>query len=235
MQQFIESLNSRFKESGAKELLSWFLQEYRGRIAFSTSLGAEDQVITHMISTLPGKLFIFTLDTGRMFQETYDLIEVTRKKYHCNIQVCFPDAAGVEEMVKTRGVNLFYESVENRKRCCHVRKIQPLTRALQGMKVWITGLRREQSITRSDTPLVEWETEMDLIKVNPLVNWSNDEVWDYISRFHVPVNELHRKGYPSIGCMPCTRPVAPGEDIRSGRWWWELPQFRECGIHRKSK
>jgi len=235
MQQFIESLNSRFKESGAKELLSWFLQEYRGRIAFSTSLGAEDQVITHMISTLPGKLFIFTLDTGRMFQETYDLIEVTRKKYYCNIQVCFPDAAGVEEMVKTRGVNLFYESVENRKRCCHVRKIQPLTRALQGMKVWITGLRREQSITRSDTPLVEWETEMNLIKVNPLINWSNDEVWDYISRFHVPVNELHRKGYPSIGCMPCTRPVAPGEDIRSGRWWWELPQFRECGIHRKSK
>ncbi len=235
MQQFIESLNSRFKESGAKELLSWFLQEYRGRIAFSTSLGAEDQVITHMISTLPGKLFIFTLDTGRMFQETYDLIEVTRKKYYCNIQVCFPDAAGVEEMVKTRGVNLFYESVENRKRCCHVRKIQPLTRALQGMKVWITGLRRGQSITRSDTPLVEWETEMNLIKVNPLINWSNDEVWDYISRFHVPVNELHRKGYPSIGCMPCTRPVAPGEDIRSGRWWWELPQFRECGIHRKSK
>lgn len=235
MEQFIDSLNSRFKGSQASEVLSWFSQEYKGRIAFSTSLGAEDQVITHIISTLPDKINIFTLDTGRMFQETYDLMEVTRKKYRCNIQVFFPDAGEVEEMVRTRGPNLFYDSVENRKRCCHVRKIQPLTRALRGMKVWITGLRREQSVTRSDTRLVEWDAEMNLIKVNPLINWLNRSVWNYISLHHIPVNELHGKGYPSIGCMPCTRPVEPGEDIRSGRWWWELSQFKECGIHRKLK
>ena len=197
------------------------------------SLGAEDQVITHMIAQRKLKIKIFTLDTGRLFQETYDLMEITRKKYGIALDICFPDHSQVEEMVNDKGVNLFYESIENRRLCCHIRKKEPLKRALAGMKVWITGMRKEQSVTRTESNLIEWDPELEIIKVNPLIQWTDERVWQYIRQEKIPVSELHSKGYPSIGCLPCTRPVQPGEDIRSGRWWWELPQFKECGLHVK--
>jgi phosphoadenosine phosphosulfate reductase len=204
---------------------------YGDKVAFSTSLGVEDQVITQMLSTFDNSTRIFTLDTGRLFQESYELLEITCKKYGLPIRVYFPDTAEVESMVSEGGPNLFYESIEKRKFCCHVRKVKPLHRALGGIKVWITGLRKDQSVTRVNMDVVEWDEDYGLLKVNPLMGWSNDDVWKYVALHHIPVSELHAKGYPSIGCQPCTRPVKPGEDLRSGRWWWELPQNRECGLH----
>ncbi len=233
MKEKIEALNNRFRDSGPEEMLNWFAGKYKEKIAFSTSLGAEDQVITYMLATLQIPVRVFTLDTGRLFQETYDLLDITQKKYGITIDVYFPEAAHVEEMVKSKGINLFYDSVENRRLCCHIRKIEPLKRALQGMDVWITGLRKDQSVTRSDASMIEWDATFEIIKINPLINWDSDTTWKYLREKNIPVNELHAQGYPSIGCMPCTRAVQPGEDVRAGRWWWELPQFKECGLHKK--
>ena len=234
MEDRVDALKRQFFDSGPEEALSWFLSEFIDKIAFSTSLGAEDQVITHMLAGLKQPVKIFTLDTGRIFQETYDILDITRKKYGMPIEVHFPDAARVEEMVNAKGINLFYESVENRRLCCHIRKIEPLHRALEGMEVWITGLRKEQSVTRSGASMVEWDASQSILKLNPLVHWSNKTLWQYISEKKIPVNELHSQGFPSIGCMPCTRAVQPGEDVRAGRWWWELPQNKECGLHKKT-
>ena len=234
MQDQIDNLNQRFGTATPQDLLTFLAGEYPGRVAFSTSLGAEDQVITDIIGRLNLPVRIFTLDTGRLFQETYDLIDITSKKYGIPIEIIFPEAGAVEQMVRKDGINLFYDSVENRQRCCRIRKIEPLKRALEGMSVWITGMRKEQSVTRTLTPLAEYDPAYRLIKVNPLIYWTMDEVWAYLRKNHVPVSDLHAKGYPSIGCLPCTRPVGPGEDLRSGRWWWELPEFRECGLHKKS-
>jgi len=233
MKERVAELIRRHQDSSPEELLRGFIAGFRGKIAFSTSLGAEDQVITDMVAAIGLPLKIFTLDTGRLFQETYDLLDITQKKYGLGISIYFPDAARVEEMVRSKGINLFYESVENRRLCCHIRKIEPLKRALDGMEVWITGMRKEQSVTRADAGLIEWDATHNIIKVNPLINWSNEMVWKYIDEKKIPVNELHSKGYPSIGCLPCTRAVRPGEDVRSGRWWWELPEFKECGLHKK--
>jgi phosphoadenosine phosphosulfate reductase len=217
----------------AREAIAFFIREFEGRIGLSTSLGAEDQVITQMIAGLNRDAYIFTLDTGRLFQETYDLIDVTEKRYKVKIRVFFPDAALVEEMVNTKGVNLFFESMENRKFCCHIRKIEPLKRALAPLDAWISGIRRNQAVTRKKVSLVEWDELNQIVKINPLVDWSEDELWDYIRENNIPYNALHDKGFPSIGCMPCTRAVEPGEDVRAGRWWWELPEFRECGLHKR--
>jgi phosphoadenosine phosphosulfate reductase len=214
-----------------QDILSFFVTRYSGKIGFSSSLGAEDQVLTDMICNIDRSIRIFTLDTGRLFQETYDLLHITEKKYGIKIHTYFPDAAKVEKMVEEYGINLFYESVENRKLCCEIRKIEPLKRALAGMKVWITGLRREQSVTRSELQAVEWDEASGMIKVSPLIDWSEEQVWEYIREHKIPYNELHDKGYPSIGCLPCTRAVQPGESVRSGRWWWELPENKECGLH----
>ena len=233
MEEKIAALNHLFLNTAPGELLSWFTTEFKGKVSFSTSLGAEDQVISHFIAMQKLPVKIFTLDTGRLYQETYDLLAITRKKYDLDIDIYFPDPARVEEMVNAKGINLFYESIENRRLCCHIRKIEPLTRALAGMEVWITGMRKEQSVTRSGASLIEWDPVLKIIKVNPLIQWSNEMVWQYIHDHKIPVNELHLKGYPSIGCLPCTRPIQPGEDVRSGRWWWELPQFKECGLHAK--
>ena len=233
MDQKIENYNSRLNGSSPQEIIRFFAEEFPGRIAFATSLGAEDQVIAEMIAGIEPDMKILTLDTGRLFQETYDLLDITRKKYGLNIEVCFPDAMDVEEMVNSRGINLFYDNVENRKLCCFIRKTEPLTRALQGMDSWICGLRRDQSVTRQEIKAVEWDNIQKKIKVNPLVNWNLEQVWDYIHAQKIPYNTLHDKGYPSIGCLPCTRAVLPGEDIRAGRWWWESPENRECGLHRK--
>lgn len=227
----IEALNEQLKQASAQEVVDFFLKQYKGRIALSSSLGAEDQVLTDMVVKADSSARIFTLDTGRLFPETYDLIDATNKKYGIKIEVFFPDAAAVESMVHTGGINLFYDSIENRKKCCHVRKIEPLKRAFSGLDVWICGLRKDQSITRFYSKLVEWDENNNLLKVNPLINWREKEVWDYIHTHQVPYNVLHDKGFPSIGCQPCTRAVAKGEDVRAGRWWWELPEHKECGLH----
>jgi phosphoadenosine phosphosulfate reductase len=233
MVQKIEEYNTQLEEASPQEIIQFFAKEFQGSIAFATSLGVEDQVITEMIADIDPEMRIFTLDTGRLFQETYDLLDVTRKKYGLAIDVFFPDPMDVEEMVNSHGINLFYDSVENRKLCCFIRKTEPLSRALQGIDLWICGLRRDQSITRQKIKAVEWDPIQKKIKVNPLVNWSLEQVWEYVHAHKIPYNTLHDKNYPSIGCLPCTRAVLPNEDIRAGRWWWESPENRECGLHQK--
>ncbi|MCX6306522.1 MAG: phosphoadenylyl-sulfate reductase [Bacteroidetes bacterium] len=227
------ALNEKFREASPQDVLRWFATNFPAKVAFSTSLGAEDQVITQMLSGIDIPVKMFTLDTGRLFQETYDLLDLSQKKYSVCIDVYFPDTAAVENMVQSKGINLFYETIENRQLCCHIRKIEPLKRALAGMDVWITGMRNDQSVTRAQAALVEWDPVYEIIKINPLIRWTSESVWEYINTWKIPVNELHAKGYPSIGCLPCTRAVEPGEDVRSGRWWWELPEFKECGLHKR--
>jgi phosphoadenosine phosphosulfate reductase len=228
----IEELNKKFKGKPVTEILDYFLREYKGKIAFASSLGAEDQVLNHLIAGIDPDTRIFTLDTGRLFQETYDLIDRTNSRYRIRMEVYFPDAQQVEKMVHEKGLNLFYESVENRKLCCHIRKVEPLNRALKGVDIWITGLRREQSLNRKEMALVEKDdSRMGLLKLNPLIDWTHEMVWDYIKEHNIPYNSLHDKGFPSIGCLPCTRAVEPGEDFRAGRWWWEMEGKKECGLH----
>jgi len=231
--QLISDYNERLKDLPVDEVLHFFIRKFKGKIGFSTSLGAEDQAITKMIADIDPDMYIFTLDTGRMFPETYDLLDVTMQRYNVSIKVFFPQQHEVEEMVNRKGINLFYESIENRKLCCHIRKIEPLKRALEHVDVWISGLRREQSVTREDLALVEWDNLNHKIKLNPLINWTAMDLWDYIKRNNIPYNRLHDQGFPSIGCQPCTRAVEPGEDIRAGRWWWEHPELKECGLHKK--
>ena len=233
MQDKILTLTRQFQDSPPGTILTWFAAQFPGKIAFSTSLGAEDQVIIEMLSRINLPVKIFTLDTGRLFQETYDLLDISQKKYGLPIEVYFPAAGSVEEMVRSKGINLFYQSVEDRQLCCNVRKIEPLKRALAGMEIWVTGMRKEQSVTRTNSALIEWDPVYGIIKVNPLIVWTNEMVWQYIREMKIPVNELHGKGYPSIGCLPCTRAVQPEEDVRSGRWWWEMAEFKECGLHKK--
>jgi len=229
----IDGWNERFGKGTAEELLAFFLNEFKGRIALSSSMSVEDQLLTKMVVSIDPEARVFTLDTGRLFPETYDLIDRTAKKYKVNLEVFFPESADVEEMVQTKGMNLFYSSIENRKFCCQVRKLKPLARALSGLDVWITGLRREQSVTRVDMQMVEWDDNNNLLKLNPLINWSEEEVWEQVKKDNIPYNPLHKKGFVSIGCQPCTRAVLPGEDPRAGRWWWENPDTRECGLHKR--
>ena len=233
IEQQIKELNDLYSDSPAEEVLSFFINKYGDKIAFATSLGAEDQILTHIIAGIDPQTRIITLDTGRLFPETLDLIETTNLRYNINIRVFFPDAGQVESMVNTKGINLFYDSIENRKECCHIRKILPLTRAMSGTEAWISGLRSEQSVTRKDLKLLEWDSNFNLIKINPLRNWSEKQVWEYIHTHNIPYNKLHDNNYPSIGCQPCTRAVNPGDDIRAGRWWWEQPEHKECGLHQK--
>ncbi|MEE4198429.1 MAG: phosphoadenylyl-sulfate reductase [Bacteroidales bacterium] len=228
-----KQLSRQLKNHTAEEVIQYVTDHFGPKIAFASSLGAEDQVITDMLSKILKETTIFTLDTGRLFPETYDLIEKTCNHYDLKIKVYFPDYHKVEEMVAEKGINLFYKSVENRERCCYLRKKEPLKRAFQGLDAWICGLRREQSITRLNNQVVEWDEQNGLFKINPLIEWPEQEVWEYIQRYQVPYNELHDKGFPSIGCQPCTRAVKPGEDIRAGRWWWEEPEKRECGLHNR--
>jgi phosphoadenosine phosphosulfate reductase len=232
-QGVIKNWNKQFGNGTAEDLLKYFLEKYKGKIALSSSMSVEDQLLTEMVLNIDSEARIFTLDTGRLFPETYDLIDRTAKKYNANIEVYFPESADVEEMVRTKGMNLFYSSIENRKLCCQLRKLKPLARALQGLEVWITGLRREQSVTRVDMQMVEWDENNNLLKLNPLINWTEDEVWERVKKNNIPYNPLHKKGFVSIGCQPCTRAVLPGEDPRAGRWWWENPDTRECGLHKR--
>ena len=215
-----------------EETLTFLANEYEGKVVFSTSFGQEDQVITALIANNDLPITIFTLDTGRLFQETYDVFHKTQKKYKKEIKVYFPEASAVEKLLETKGPNSFYESVENRKDCCFIRKVAPLIKALKGNAIWITGLRAEQSENRNNLDLFEYDAHFDIIKFNPLLRWTLEEVQKYIDDNNVPQNALHKKGFVSIGCAPCTRAIAEGEDIRAGRWWWES-SHKECGLHQK--
>jgi phosphoadenosine phosphosulfate reductase len=229
----ITELNKTYSKASPSETMQFCASRYAGATTLSSSLGAEDQLLTHIIATEKIPVSVFTLDTGRLYAETYSLMERTREKYALPITVYFPDALQVETMVNNKGVNLFYESIENRKLCCHVRKMEPLKRALKGMDCWITGLRREQSEFRSEMQLFEWDEAFNILKVNPLINFTEEDVWQFIRKNHVPYNTLHDKNYKSIGCAPCTRAVHDGDDARSGRWWWEDAGHKECGLHER--
>ena len=228
----VQTLLEKTKDFSIEETFSFLANEYKDQVVFSTSFGQEDQVITAMIAKSEAPITIFTLDTGRLFQETYDVFHRTQKKYKLPIKVYFPEAKAVEELLEKKGPNSFFESVENRKECCFIRKVVPLKKALAGNKIWITGLRAEQSENRSDLHLFEYDANFDLVKFNPLLKWTLEEVQKYIDDNNVPQNSLHKKGFVSIGCAPCTRAIAPGEDIRAGRWYWEQ-SHKECGLHGK--
>ena len=206
-------------------------KEFPGRVTFSSSFSYEDQAITHEIlsNNLPVK--IFTLDTGRLFAETYSVWSSTNSKYNTSIKAYYPQAEPLQEYIVANGPNAFYESVELRKACCNIRKVEPLKRALAGNAVWITGLRAEHSANRHDLPILEWDESNNIIKYHPLLHWTTEEVIQHIRENNIPYNPLHDKGFISIGCAPCTRAVKPGEDFRAGRWWWEDASKKECGLH----
>lgn len=233
----ISRLSEDFERKSPQEVLGWALEEFSPHIALASSFGAEDVVLIDMLSRLHPKGRVFTLDTGRLPQETYDLMEAIRERYQLEIEVYSPDTGTVEKMVREHGPNLFYRSIELRKLCCGVRKVEPLKRALSELRAWITGLRRDQAVTRSDIRKVEVDQDHGgILKINPIAGWTWEEVWSYIRAHDVPYNKLHDQGYPSIGCAPCTRAVQPGEDLRAGRWWWELdPAKKECGLHVKDE
>ena len=227
----VTTLALRADPMPAEDVLRLALEKFGHRAALSSSFGAEDMVLIDMLATIDPKARIFTLDTARLPQETYNVIDATRQKYGVTVEVFFPQPDAVQSMVAEHGMNLFYHSVENRKLCCGIRKTEPLRRALSGLDAWITGLRREQSITRTAVHKIEWDEGNKLVKVNPLADWSHEDVWAYIREHNVPYNALHDRGYPSIGCAPCTRAIQPGEHERAGRWWWEHPETKECGLH----
>ncbi|WP_396167906.1 phosphoadenylyl-sulfate reductase [Flavobacterium sp.] len=228
----VNALLEKTKGFSIEETLVFLASEYQGKVVFSTSFGQEDQVITALIAKNDLPITIFTLDTSRLFQETYDVFYKTLKKYKKEIKVFFPEAASVEKLLETKGPNSFYDSVENRKECCFIRKVAPLTKALKGNAIWITGLRAEQSENRNSFDLFEYDAHFDIIKFNPLLKWSLKEVEDYLEKNNVPQNALHKQGFVSIGCAPCTRAITADEDIRAGRWWWES-SHKECGLHQK--
>lgn len=228
-------VNEDLQTRSPQEVLEWALNEFHPNIALAWS-GAEDIAVADMMIKINPEARIFTLDTGRLNPETYDLIDRVRDKYGIDIEVMFPNSAEVEEMVHNKGMNLFYKSVENRKLCCSVRKVKPLKRILSSLDAWVTGLRRDQAVTRTALNKVEIDDAFGgIVKVNPIADWSHEDVWAYIRKNDVPYNDLHDNGYPSIGCAPCTRTVKAGEDIRAGRWWWESPDTKECGLHVKEK
>lgn len=229
--EHLQSLNDAVGQSkNLKLLFSLAIDAKFGKICFSTSLGQEDQVLTDYIFANNLNIDVFTLDTGRLFQETYDVLSSSQKKYGKSIQTYFPDQNEVEELVANQGINGFYDSVQNRKDCCSVRKINPLKRALESYDVWVTGLRSEQSENRSNFKVFEYDSQFRIIKFNPLMNWTRPEVLNYLKSSNTPQNSLHQQGYVSIGCAPCTRAVREGEHSRSGRWWWES-SHKECGLH----
>jgi phosphoadenosine phosphosulfate reductase len=230
--QSIETISNSMESKTAEDVLKWALEEYHPRIGLASSFGAEDVVIIDMLAKINKDAKIFTLDTGRLNQETYDVMDAIRDKYDIKIEVYFPDQKEVEDMVNNYGLNLFYKSVEYRKLCCEIRKVKPLNRALSNLDAWITGLRREQTGTRTNVKKVEIDNAHNgIIKINPLADWTWDMVWEYVKKNDVPYNKLHDKGYPSIGCEPCTRAIKEGEPFRAGRWWWEDNAHKECGLH----
>jgi phosphoadenosine phosphosulfate reductase len=215
------------------DALTWLAKEFPGKVIFSTSFSAEDQVIAHPILSNNIPVGIFTLDTGRLFTETYSVWNATNEKYSAKIKAYYPDRILLEQFVNEKGPNSFYESVDNRKQCCYIRKVEPLKRALSGNEVWVTGLRAEHSPERKNLQQVEWDEGNKIIKYHPLLLWTTEEVRNYINEHDVPYNILHDRGFVSIGCAPCTRAVKAGEDFRAGRWWWESAGRKECGLHER--
>ncbi|SMO67912.1 phosphoadenylyl-sulfate reductase [Solitalea koreensis] len=226
----IKRLEEKVKDLTLTQSLTCVANEFPGKVVFSTSFGMEDQVITDAIAREKVDIEIFTLDTGRLFNETYEVFSKTMARYKKRIVAFYPDAEEIQQFVSTKGINSFYESVENRKECCRIRKIEPLKRALSGSQIWVTGIRAEQSPNRQNFHLFEWDENFNIIKFNPLLHWKSMRVREYINNYKVPYNYLHDKGFLSIGCAPCTRAIEPGEDERAGRWWWEDSK-KECGLH----
>jgi len=223
-------LQQAFDNQPIEAALKTVADLFPGGVKFSSSLGQEDQVLTDIIARNGIGVTIFTIDTGRLFNEVYETLEKTQARYKIPVEVYFPQSAAVEQMVNEKGINLFYESVPNRQLCCNIRKVEPLNRALQNASVWITGLRAGQTQHRTQVPMVEWLPDKKIYKINPLLHWSFDDILQYIHQYDVPYNPLHDKGFISIGCAPCTRAIEPGEDPRAGRWWWEA-SHKECGLH----
>ena len=228
----IKSLNEEFSNKTPRNILEWCIKELNQNIVLATSFQAQGMVVVDMLMRIDNNARIFTVDTGRLNQQTYDVLDVVRSKYNNKIEVLFPDRNEVEEMVKDHGINLFYKGVENRLMCCQIRKVNPLNNFLKTVDGWITSIRSEQTAARAEAEKFELDTlHGNILKVNPIVDWSEEMVWDYINKNKVPYNKLHDIGYPSIGCEPCSRAVKEGEDPRSGRWWWETDSAKECGIH----
>ena len=223
------------KRNAVEKLLADSVAEFgrHGEVTFANSMGAEYMVLTDIILSERLPIEIFSLDTGRLPGETYDLIAEVERFYKTKLKIYFPQAQNVEEYVQQYGINAFYESIDLRKACCHMRKVEPLGRALKGKKAWITGMRAQQAATRSTLPVREFDSNNGIEKLNPLSDWTEQEVWGYIRNRDIPYNKLHDIFYPSIGCAPCTRAIAMGEDVRAGRWWWEDPTSKECGLHVK--
>jgi len=227
-----QDLQNYFEADTPETVIAWALQQWGSRLGFCTSFQAEGMVLIDMASKVKADIRVFTLDTGRLHQETYAFMDQVRKHYGIDIQVYFPDLLQVESMVSTQGANLFYDSVASRTTCCNVRKVAPLRRALEGLDAWVVGLRRDQGESRRGVKKVEKDYDHGgLVKISPLADWTRDEVWSYIKTHNVPQHPLYAQGYTSIGCAPCTRAIQPGEDIRAGRWWWEATTHKECGLH----
>ncbi len=219
-------------DASAEEVLAWAQGEFGGRAVIASSFGVEDVVLIDLAARHAPRLGVFTLDTGRLHAETYEVMEEVRRRYGVTVETYFPDRPAVEKLQREKGFFSFRESVEERKECCAIRKLEPLSRALAGKEAWLTGLRREQSVTRAGVQVVEVDpAHGGMLKINPLAAWTEADVWQYAIAQSLPVNALHAQGYPSIGCAPCTRAIAPGEDVRAGRWWWESPEHKECGLH----
>lgn len=231
MNELISELQKELAGKDIAKQLQWLTERFPGEVVFSTSFGLEDQAIAHMVAVNRFPVRVFTLDTGRLFAETYSTWSRTIEKYGLTISAFYPDTFSLQEFITAKGPNAFYESVDNRKQCCHIRKVEPLQRALKGSKIWITGIRAEQSNNRHDMPMLEWDEVNQIIKFHPLLSWTWGQVKQYVSRNDVPYNPLHDKGFVSIGCLPCTRAIKPGEDFRAGRWWWEDNSKKECGLH----
>jgi phosphoadenosine phosphosulfate reductase len=229
----LSSLNAAIQGKSEIESLAILADLFPGEVVFSTSLGYEDQVITDLILKNNIDIEIFTLDTGRLFSETYMTLQKTNNRYDTKIKVYYPQTTAAEELVSTKGPLSFYDSVENRKECCFIRKVEPLNRALKGAKIWVTGIRAEQSGNRHDMPRLEWDEAHQLVKFHPILDWSFEKVKHYVKSNGIPYNPLHDKGFVSIGCAPCTRAIQEGEDFRAGRWWWEDESKKECGLHAK--
>ena len=229
----VQDLNRKFEGKPPQEVLEWALARFHPRLALASSFGAEDVVLIDMMWRLNSQARVFTLETLRLPTETYTVMDQIQARYEIEVEVLYPDLERVREMVEEHGFNLFYKSMEMRKLCCGIRKVEPLERALSDLDAWATGLRQDQAPTRTAVRKVEIDRgHGGMIKLNPLAEWSWEQVWEYIREHHIPYNELHDKGYPSIGCAPCTRAVKPGEDPRAGRWWWESdPAAKECGLH----
>lgn len=231
LQNHISKISEQAYSLTLEEMFFDLVNKFPGQVTFSTSFSFEDQLISHIILKNQLPISIFTLDTGRLFPETYSVWNSTNENYHTKVKAYYPDQSLLQDFVAEKGPNSFYESVENRKSCCYIRKVEPLKRALKGNAIWITGLRAEHSENRHDMPQVEWDGGNQIIKYHPILHWTTQEVKQYINENNIPYNPLHDRGFVSIGCAPCTRAIRPGESFRAGRWWWEDTTKKECGLH----